>query len=399
MIDEIKKKCLALQDAATRDRRYFHRHPELSFQEFETSRKIVETLREVGFDRVKIGTKGEETGVVADLQGSSDGPMVALRADIDALPVVEGNANAAWRSQNPGVMHACGHDGHTAALLCAARVLYSIKDRLPGRVRFIFQPAEELPERSGARAMIEDGVLDGVDAIFGAHVWAQYPVGVIGYTPGPITAASDRWALTIKGRGGHAAQPHLAHDPVAAACQTVTALQTIVSREMDPMDPVVLSACSITAGKAFNVIPEECRLVGTVRYFNRDLSDRMPAKIDRVAKGIAAAMQCEAGLDYQNGLPPTVNDPMLTELAAGVARKLGGEQRTVLSTPSLGAEDMSFYLEKVPGSYLLVGCQSPDWPDIRAHHHPDFDLDEQALPVMAALLAGCAWRYLEKGRD
>ncbi len=394
MINSIKKMCFAFQEPATKERRYFHQHPELSFQEFATSRKIAEILQTAGFEDVRIGAGGSQTGVVADLAGGSVGPTVALRADIDALPITEGNHELPYRSQTDGVMHACGHDAHIAALLCAARVLQAHKHQLEGNIRFIFQPAEETPERSGAEVMIKDGVLKGVDAIFGLHVWGQNKTGTIAYAPGPVTAASDRWSLMVGGKGGHAATPHLTHDPLLAACQVVSGLQSIISRKCDPLDRAVLSACSIHGGQAFNVIPDECEITGTVRTFRESTRKSISQSIDRVAKGICAAMQCSAQLDYQRGLPPTVNDPGMTDLAARVARAVVGEANAILMPPSMGAEDMGLYFQKAPGAYLFVGCGAGENGAQPGHHHPDFNLDERSLPLAAALLAGCAWEFL-----
>ncbi len=397
MIERIK--ALAEDSAATLAewRHDFHAHPELSFEEFETTARIKARLEEIGFTGMRVGTAGKPTGLVVDLNPGKPGPCFALRADIDALPMKE-VGNPSYRSTKEGVMHACGHDSHITMVLGAAKVLKALESELPGRVRFIFQPSEESPHRSGAKAMIEEGVLEGVDAISGLHVWGTIPAGVIGYHAGPFMAAADEWECTIFGKGGHGGVPHLAADPIVAAGALIGALQTIVSRESDPLETVVVTCGHMEAGTTFNIIPDRAFLQGTVRTFNPDLRSTIEARLERLVRGICEAHGCRADFRFKSVLPATVNDAAFTEEARAVARSVLGEDRVIDIPPTMGSEDMSFYLERVPGSFLFLGTKNEEKGIGRPQHHPEFDVDDGILAKGSALLAALAWDFLTKKR-
>ncbi len=376
-------------------RRHFHSFPELSFCEYETSAYIAARLTEMGCENVTVGTMGRPTGVTADITGAFPGKRVALRADIDALPVQE-ETGLPYASQNAGKMHACGHDCHTAMLLGAAKMLCEKKTEMRGSVRLIFQPSEESAViRQGARAVVEDGrALDGVDAIFGVHVWSPVKAGLFAYRPGPMMACSDSWTIKIHGQGGHGASPHQTRDPVVAAGQIIGALQTFVSRELDPLKNAVISVGIMKAGGAFNVIPSEVELTGTARSFEPQISLDTEAFIRRVAENICAAFRCTAEVEYARNLPPTVNTPEMALLGAEVAKGIFGAENVAEVPPTMGGEDFSYYLEKVPGSFFFIGTgdesKGTAWP----HHHCRFAVDESQLFKGSAFEAACAWEFL-----
>lgn len=370
-------------------RRHFHEYPELPWQEVETSRFIEERLRSLGLENVKRGFGGTESGVMADVVGTSPGRTVALRADIDALPLTEEN-DVPYRSKKSGVMHACGHDAHAAILLGVAEVLASMRDELSGRVRFLFQPAEEAGTNSGAPRMIEDGVLDGVDAIAGLHVWSPLPAGTVGLRSGPVMASADIWDLTIQGKGGHGAMPHRTVDPTITASLVVTALQTVVSREMDPLDTVVLSVGEMQSGTAMNIIPETARVAGSIRTVNRDVRSRMEGIVKRVADGICAAMRATAKLTFTHIYPVTVNDPALTEVMRSVAVDVAGEENVREVPVAMGSEDFSYYGEKVPATFFFLGIADAAKETDQQHHNPRFDAGDDVLGTGVAILAAFA---------
>ncbi len=351
----------------------------------------------MGCENVTIGTMNRPTGVTADIIGKLPGKCVALRADIDALPVTE-ETGLPFASQNNGVMHACGHDAHMSMLLGAAKLLCEVKDLLPGKVRLIFQPSEESAAvRQGARAMVEDGrALDGVDAIFGVHIWSPVKDGVLGYAPGPFMACADSWTVKVHGQGGHGASPHETHDPVVAAGQIIGALQTFVSRELNPLERAVVSVGIMKAGTAFNIIPSEVEITGTARSFVPQVSLDTESFIRRVSENIAAAYRCTAEVEYARNLPPTVNTPEMALLGAEAAKNIFGPENVLEVQPTMAGEDFSFFLEKVPGSYFFIGtgdaAKGTNWP----HHHPRFMIDESLLHKGAAFEATCAWAFLNK---
>jgi hippurate hydrolase len=369
-------------------RREVHREPELGFDTKKTAEKVLAALDGLPLE---VQTGVAENGVVATLKGEGDGRTVALRADMDALPIHE-ETGLPFASETDGKMHACGHDGHTSMLVGAARALSQdhLRERLNGTVKFVFQPAEE--GGGGGRVMVEEGVADDVSSIFALHLWPGLPFGRAATKAGPIMAAADRFEMTVKGSGGHGAMPHLAADAVAIAAQIVTALQTVVSREVDPVEPAVLTVGEIEAGFAFNIIPETARLGGTVRTLDADLRNRMPERMEELARGVAGGMRGDAELDYHFSYPVTRNDADAAKFVLGVAEELFGEENTVeLTHPSMGAEDFAYFLEKVPGAFIWLGVG-----DVSGLHTAKFAFDEEVLPRGSALLAALALESLSK---
>ncbi len=389
-IDEIMPGVIA-------DRRDFHEHPELGFQEVRTAGIVAERLRALGVEDIRTGIAG--TGVTGLIHGAGPGEArtVLLRADMDALPILEEN-DVDYVSQNPGVMHACGHDAHTAILLGTTRLLLDRRDQFAGTVKLLFQPAEELPP-GGAKPMIDAGVLNDpkVDAAFGLHISQDNPVGVIDVRPGPAMAAADRFLLVIRGKGGHGAKPNDTIDPIVIGAQIVSALQTLVSRTIDPTEEAVVTVGTFQAGKAFNVIPDTAELGGTVRTFNARNRDLLEARIGEMASGIAAAMGATVDYTYTRGYPATVNNPEMTELVREEAAKVVGEDGVHEAPLMMGAEDFSYFLEEVPGAYWFVGSQNPERGLVWGHHHPRFDLDEAALAIGMESMVNVTLRYLNEG--
>lgn len=388
-IDEIMPGVIA-------DRRDFHEHPELAFQEVRTAGIVADRLRSLGIEDVRTGIA--ETGVTGLIRGQKLGPgrTVLLRADMDALPIHEEN-EVDYKSRNAGVMHACGHDAHTAMLLAAARLLNDRRDQFSGTVKLLFQPAEELPP-GGAKPMIEAGVLEDpkVDAAFGLHIDQDSPVGQISVRPGPAMAAADRFHMVIHGKGGHGAKPHDTIDPIVIGAQIVTALQTLVARAVDPTEEAVVSVCVFKGGDAFNVIPDSAELGGTVRTFNARNRDFLERRIEELTTGIAKAMGAELEFSYTRGYPATVNDPEMTELVRQELGRIVGEEGVVHPSLMMGAEDFSYFLEAVPGAYWFVGSQNPERGLVWGHHHPRFDLDEAAMAYGIESLVNVALRYLNE---
>jgi hippurate hydrolase len=367
-------------------RRDIHREPELGFDTQRTAEKVLAALDGLPLD---IETGVAENGIVASLGG--DGPTVALRADMDALPIQE-ETGLPFASEIEGRMHACGHDGHTSMLVGAAHALSGMRDRLGGTVKFVFQPAEE--GGGGGKVMVDEGVVEDVSSIFALHLWPGLPFGKVATKAGPIMAAADAFEMEITGTGGHGAMPHLAADAVVIAAQVVTALQTIVSREVDPVEPAVLTVGEIGAGTAFNIIPEKARLGGTVRTLNPELRERMPGRMEAVARGVAKGMRGDANLVYDFSYPVTVNDEGAAGYALGVAENLfGAGSVQELPNPSMTAEDFSFYLEEVPGAFIWLGVGE----DISGLHTPQFAFDEEVLPRGSALLAALALEANQHG--
>ena len=371
-------------------RRALHEHPELGFHEVRTAALVAERLRGLGLEvQAEVAT----TGVVGLLRGTRPGRTLLLRADMDCLPVQEATG-APYASRVPGQMHACGHDGHVAMLLGAAEVLAGRRERLAGAVKLVFQPAEEGP--GGARPMIEAGVLEGprVDAAFGLHLLNDFPVGTVALRPGPLMAATDRITIQVRGRGGHGAAPHQAVDSVLVAAHVVTALQAIASREVAPTTPVVVTVGTIHGGFRYNVIAPEVELTGTVRSFDAALRQALPGRIERIARGVAAAFGAEAEVRYELGYPATLNDPGMTSLVRAVAATVVGDAGLVAMEPLMGGEDMSYFLEAVPGCYAFIGSANPARGLDHPHHSPRFDFDEAALPIGVQVLVRTAERFL-----
>ena len=362
-------------------RRDIHREPELGFDTEKTAQKVLDALDGLPLE---IQTGVARNGIVAALVGENEGPTVGLRADMDALPITE-ETDLPFSSEVDGKMHACGHDGHTSMLVGAAHTLSGMRDRLNGTVKFFFQPAEE--GGGGGRVMVEEGAADGLDSIFALHLWPGLPFGTVATKAGPIMAAADAFEMEVRGTGGHGAMPHLSADAVVIAAHVVTALQTVVSREVDPVEPAVLTVGEIGAGTAFNVIPEKARLGGTVRTLNEGLRKKMPGRIEAIAQGVARGMRADAHLDYTFSYPVTRNDAGAAGRALKTAGDLLGEESVLeLANPSMGAEDFSYFLEKVPGAFVWLGVGE----DVSGLHTPQFAFDEKVLPRGSALLTALA---------
>ncbi|WP_158933940.1 M20 aminoacylase family protein [Burkholderia sp. S171] len=381
IIDEIS----AFHAEMTSWRRDFHANPELAFNEFRTSQIIVAKLREFGIE-VHCGLAG--TGVVGTLRtGSGNGRSIALRADMDALPILEKN-DFAHASKTPGVMHACGHDGHTAMLLGAARYL-ALTRSFDGTVFFVFQPAEE--NEGGGRVMVEDGLFEQfpADTVYGLHNWPGLPTGTIAVQPGPMMACFDVFEIELTGRGGHAGMPHLARDVVLAASRLVDSLQSIVARRLDPLLPAVVSVTQLEAGTIWNVLPDLARIRGTVRAMSGVVQDKIEESMREIAAGVAASFDVEAAVRYERRVPPTINSTDAAQFAAKVAIETFGAGRVSTSfNASMAAEDFAFMLQAKPGAYAWIGCGE----DHAALHNPYFDFNDNILPVGASFLASLAER-------
>ncbi len=368
-------------------RRDIHREPELGFDTKKTAQKVLAALDGLPLE---VQTGVAENGIVATLRGDGDGPTIGLRADMDALPIHE-ETGLPFASETDGKMHACGHDGHTSMLVGAAHALSGMRDRLNGTVKFFFQPAEE--GGGGGKVMVDEGAADDLDSVFALHLWPGLPFGTVASKAGPIMAAADSFEMKVKGKGGHGAMPHLTADAIAIAAQVVTALQTVVSREVDPVEPAVVTVGQIEAGSAFNIIPETAWVAGTVRTFNADLRKRMPERIESLARGVAGGMRGDAELDYTFSYPVTVNDAEAAERVLSVAGDLFGEESILeLPNPSMGAEDFAFFLEKIPGAFVWLGVGE----DVSSLHTPTFAFDEEILPRGSALLSALALEALSR---
>ncbi len=377
-------------------RRDLHAHPELGFEEVRTAARVAEALRACGVDEVHTGIA--KTGVVGVIRGHGAVPAgeakraIGLRADMDALPMKEEN-DFSWRSTTGGLMHGCGHDGHTTMLIGAARALAASR-RFSGTVMLIFQPGEE--GFAGAKAMIDDGLFERfpVDAVYAMHNWPSLPPGTIGINPGPMMAAADRIEITISGRGGHGAHPYMAIDPVLVAAHIITAAQSLVSRNVHPLDSAVVSLCAMQAGDmgAFSVIPRQARLIGTVRTFKRDVQDMIEERLGRLVEAVAVGFGATATLDYRRSYPATINTAAEAQFAGDVAAALVGEAKVVRDLPpSMGAEDFSFMLQTRPGAYLRLGQGGEGGCFL---HSPRFDFNDDVLPLGAALFASLAEQAL-----
>jgi amidohydrolase len=381
------------------DRRHLHENPEIGFQEVKTAAFVSERLQALGVEDIRTGIN--KTGVTGLIRGTGSGvgadKVVLVRADMDALPILEEN-KVDYKSQNDGSMHACGHDAHTAMLLGLSRLLMDRRDQFAGTVKVLFQPAEELPP-GGAEGMIREGVLEDphVDVVFGLHVSSDTETGVIKVGHGPVMAAADQYKITVQGRGGHGASPQQTVDPVIIGSHIVVALQTLVSRETDPTDQAVVSNCVFKAGEAFNVIPDTALLMGTVRTFLTDTQDHLEKRIGEVASGIAEAMGGKAETVYTRGYPATVNDEEMSNLVREAARTIVGEENVQIAEPKMGAEDFSYFLLERPGCFFFVGTKNDEkdsgWP----HHHPRFDIDEEGMTAGIATMATSVVNCLAAG--
>lgn len=370
-------------------RRHLHRNPELSFHEERTSQFVADTL--AGFGGIEV-SRPTKTSVMGRLVGERPGRVLALRADMDALPIQEANTHD-FVSQTAGVMHACGHDGHTSMLLGAARILAERRGWLSGEVRFLFQHAEEIYP-GGADDMVRAGVLDGADMVLGAHLWLQLPVGTVAVRVGPLMAGNDTFRIGIHGAGGHAAIPQQTVDSIAVAAQVITNLQHIVSRNVDPISSAVVTVTRIVGGTTTNVIPGTVDLAGTVRTLDPELREKMPELMRRIVSGVTAAHGARYTLEYERNYHPVVNDAQATALLRRAVTRALGEGTLTEATPTMGAEDFSAYQLHTPGAFFFIGARNDERGIVHPHHHERFDLDERALDHGTRIFTAAALEFL-----
>ncbi|MEQ5126554.1 M20 family metallopeptidase [Providencia zhijiangensis] len=373
-------------------RRDLHSHPELPFEEVRTTKRIAEELAKIGIEY----RLTEPTGIIADIKGGKPGKTVALRADIDALPVQELNDSLEYKSTNKGKMHACGHDAHTAMLLTAAKALHEVRDELKGNIRLIFQPAEEIAQ--GAKAMVKQGAVDNVDNVFGMHIWSTTPSGKVSCNVGGTFASADLLVVKFKGRGGHGSMPEATVDAAIVASSFVMNLQAVVSRETSSLDSAVVTIGKMDVGTRFNVIAENAVLDGTVRCFDIETRTRIEAAIRRYAEHTAAMYGATAEVDYIYGTLPVINEERSALLAQSVISEAFGENALMAERPTPGGEDFSFYMENIPGCFALLGSGNPEKDTQWAHHHGCFNIDEDVMASGAELYAQYAWSYLQQDK-
>ncbi len=381
----IKEKLNGLFPQMVAWRRHLHRNPELSFHEYNTAEMVSNILEEWGLE-VHRNVGGN--GVVALLKGGQEGPTVALRADMDALPIQD-QKTCEYASTVPGVMHACGHDAHTATLLAVAQVLNGLKQQLKGNVKFIFQHAEELSP-GGAASMIEAGALQGVDAIYGVHLFSTLQLGEVHTRAGGIMAAADEFNIEIHGKGGHAGMPHEAVDSIVVGSQLVVQLQSLVSRQVNPLEPLVISIGAFQSGNSYNVIAETALLKGTVRSFDEDMRLTAKQQVEHFAAQVCQLYGAHYTLDYRLGYPPVINHEQETERVFRVAAKQFGSSNVIETPQMMAGEDFAYYLQHVPGCFIFVGANNPAVGASYPHHHPRFDIDESAMLQAAELLVELA---------
>ncbi|SNS61821.1 amidohydrolase [Anaerovirgula multivorans] len=371
-------------------RHQFHMYPEIGFQEKRTSQTIVKVLEKLG---IEFTANVAKTGVVGLIKGKHPGKTVLLRADMDALTLQE-EANVSYKSQVPGRMHACGHDGHTAGLLGAAMILNELKDELRGTIKLVFQPAEE--DDGGAKPMIEEGVLENpkVDAAFGCHLWGGALEGHIHVKHGAAMAAPDKFVFKVIGKGGHGAMPHLAVDSISIAVQAINNMQTIISRRINPLTPAVISFCSIHGGESHNILPNEVEVVGTIRVFNQDLRHWIPKTMEEILDGVTKPQGASYTFEYIERFPPLINDYEMTDLVGKAVEKIVGvEKVSEAPEPNMGGEDFAYFCQKVPASFFFVGI-SKDPKNPVCHHHPEFQWDDKNLLTVAQSMAQVAIDFL-----
>jgi amidohydrolase len=390
----VRQEVIDLKEELVRLRRDFHRHPELGLQERRTASAVASYLGDLGLE-VEAGIGG--TGVAGLLRGGAPGKTLLLRADMDALPIQEQN-EVEYRSANEGVMHACGHDGHTAILLAVAKVLRAHREEIRGQVKLVFQPGEE--GMGGARRMIEAGVLENprADAAFALHLLSVLPYGVVGVRNGAILASMDSFNVRFLGKGGHAAMPEGGVDAILTAAQAITALQSLISREVSPMTPLVVHVGTIHGGQAFNIVADRVEVGGTVRTLDEALQSTVPERMDRILKGVTGAFRGSHELEYRKLYAPVVNDASMTDLVREVARQVVGQENTIEVLPAMGSDDMAFFLKEVPGSYFFVGAANAERGLTQPHHNPRFDLEEESLLTGAEMMTRLALSYLGDGR-
>ncbi len=395
---QIAQSAEALRAKLIEQRRDFHMHPELSNREERTSRIVAERLRALGLDEVKTGVG--KYGVVALLKGSRPGPVVAVRADMDALPIQE-TIDVPYKSQTPGVKHACGHDVHTTVELGVAEVLSKLRDQISGAIKFIFQPAEEgapQGEEGGALLMIKEGALENPrpSAIFGLHTMPGIEAGQIGYHSGAAMASSDRFTITIRGKGSHGAQPQLGVDAVTIAAEAVTALQTIRSRRIDPLEPLVITVGTINGGERYNIVAGEVKMAGTMRTFNEDVRQRAQEMMRQTLSGVTAAHGASFSLEFDSPNPVTYNDPRLVEETLPTIRRLVPDSNIIALKPFMPAEDFSYYQKVVPGFFYFLGVGNKARGITAAWHTAEFDVDEESLLVGVKVMSNVLLDYLDR---
>ncbi len=376
MVDSLRERIYEMKDWLVEIRRTIHIHPELGFEEFETSKLVSEWLERFGLHVEKGLAK---TGVVGLLEGKEPGRTVAVRADMDALPLEEAN-QVPYASKIKGKMHACGHDAHVAILLGIAKFFSSMRDRVKGNIKWIFQPAEE--GGGGGRVMVEEGVLENpkVDAIFGAHVFPFLPIGKVGIYEREGLAAADRFTIKIIGKGGHAAAPHVSKDPILAVGHLITQIHSIVSRSINPLDSAVVTIGKVSGGTAFNIIPDEVELMGTVRSLNSQVREELKLRIEQMVQGIVRSFGMDYRFEFEYGYPVLTNDLEMSKLVASACSKGIGKENIEVLKPSMGAEDFAYYLERCPGSYFRLGCRNEEKGIVHPYHSSLFDIDEDVLP-------------------
>ncbi|MBX3010989.1 MAG: amidohydrolase [Caldilineaceae bacterium] len=394
---ELLERAKAIHEHIRAWRREIHRHPELSFTEHHTAGLVNATLADLG---IEAETEVAKTGVVGHIRGEA-GPTVGLRADMDALPITEINGTD-FDSTRPGIMHACGHDAHTAMLLGAATILKGLADegRLPGTIRLLFQPSEETQDaegKSGGMRMVEEGALAGLDAVFGIHVDPANLAGTVATRVGPMLASADSFDLVIHGSGGHAARPHMAVDPIVLAAQVINAIQQVVSRRLNPLDPGVITIGTIHGGTAHNVIPDTVTLTGTIRAFSAESRATLLAELERACR-VVEPLGGRAEYTLKPGYPPTINSAEATAVMVAAAQDLLGADQVKEAVMSMGGEDFSFMAQVAPGNFLRIGTHNPAWDRFYPVHRADFRMDEDALPVGAAALAAAALRWMQEKR-
>lgn len=367
-------------------RRYLHEHPELSFQEYETANYIAFYYDTLGipYERNVGGN-----GIIATLKGGKPGKTVAFRADFDALPIQD-EKDVPYKSKNDGVMHACGHDGHTATLLVLAKILKQFSAELPGTVVFIHQHAEEQTP-GGAISIVESGKLNGVDVIFGNHLWATSPLGVVETRSGVFMAGTDRFTIEIKGKGGHGAYPHETKDALVIGASLVSELQQIVSRRMNPLETAVVTVGKFTAGTSFNVIADKAEMIGTVRYLDKDVQQQIRNDMEQIVKGICATHDVDYTFTYAPGYPPVVNHEEETNLLLEAAKDVDAVKNAVVVQPQMGGEDFAYYIQRIPGVFFFTGAKKED--SSYPHHHALFDFDERAMTIAAKVFVRALFRY------
>lgn len=384
MLKKIHESIDSLYSEMVDIRRYLHQHPELSFKEYKTAQYIADFYEKLG---IPYETNIGGNGVIATLEGGKPGKTVALRADFDALPIQD-EKNVPYKSTVEGVMHACGHDGHTATLLTLAKGLLPYQESIPGTIVFLHQHAEELAP-GGAKPIIESGALDHVDAFFGTHLWATVPVGVLQTSKQEFMAGSDRFEITIQGQGGHGAAPHETKDAIVIGTQLVQQLQQIVSRRLDPLKTAVVTVGTFQAGTAFNIIADKVTIGGTVRYLEPDVQQLIIEEMEKIIKGTCESHEASYTFDYLKGYPTLVNHKREAEIVMDAGKEVEDIHTVVEVPPIMGGEDFSYYILEKPGAYFFTGAKKEGYP----HHHPKFDIDEKALPIAAKTLIQAYFNY------